>query len=356
MMTIAIATAIAAAASGCGALGEPASVPHEGVAATEFHNPPGSDKRRSFVWRLPRLAVRLARNMIAPVTQDRSHIMNPADAARLRVALEDQDSITWIGHMTVLIELDGVTILTDPWFGEHGTPVPVGPRRLAPPSIAVEDLPPIDIVLVSHGHYDHLDIEAIERLPGHERATAVVPLGLGHFFAERNYGRVVELDWQDSVDVDGITLTALPAIHWSKRRLFHMNDTLWAAFAIEAEGGPRIFFGGDSDFGPIHESLGARWGGFDIALLSIGGFHNPGVHCTPETCVEMAEALHAEVIVPLHWGTIYLGEGPPSELPARFVDAAREHGYAEDEAWVMQIGETRALPEARDARVLAAAH
>lgn len=310
-----------------------------------YENPPGSTRRTSIVTRLPTLIARFIRHTVKPVTNDRSHILPHATALALLEAAAGDNSITWIGHMTALLEIDGRTVLTDPWWANYASPVPgFGPKRYAPPALALEELPPIDLVIVSHGHYDHLDKRAIARLPSRATATAVVPLGLGGFFRDAGYGAVVELAWDESVDVNGMLVTARPAIHWSKRRAFKTNDTLWAAFAIEGPRGTRVFFGGDSDYGPVHTAVSQRWRGFDLAILSIGGFHNDGVHCEPEDCVLIGMGVDARVLVPLHWGTIYLGEGPPQELPARFAAAAASHGYDASRVWTMRIGETRSWP------------
>jgi L-ascorbate metabolism protein UlaG (beta-lactamase superfamily) len=310
-----------------------------------FENPAGSAKRTSIVTRLPKLLARFIRYGFAPETRDRSHVLAHADAVELLESFRDESSVTWIGHMTVLLRIDGRTILTDPWWSDYASPIPgIGPKRYVPPALRIDELPPVDVVVISHSHYDHLDLGAIVRLPNRHRIAAVVPLGLGAFFRERGYGTVVELAWQESVEIDGMKLTALPAIHWSKRTAFKMNDTLWAAFAIEGPSGVRIFFGGDSDYGPVHADVASRWDGFDLALLSIGGFHNDGVHCTPEECVLLGMDLGARVLLPLHWGTIYLGEGPPRELPARFAAAAADNGLDAQSVWTLQIGETRALP------------
>ena len=313
--------------------------------AVRFENPADSPKRTTFIARLPTMLARFARHGIASQTRDRSHILAHAEVLQGFEAAVGETSVTWIGHITTLLRVDGRTVLTDPWWSNYASPISgIGPKRYAPPALAIDELPQIDVVVVSHNHYDHLDLDAIARLPNRERIAAVVPLGLGVFFRERGYGRVVELDWEQSVEVRGLKVTALPAIHWSKRSAFKMNDTLWAAFAIEGPGGTRVFFGGDSDYGPVHARIAGRWGGFDLALLSIGGFHNDGVHCTPEACARMGVDLGARALVPLHWGTIYLGEGPPQELPARFAAAAVADGLAPDDVWIMRIGETRELP------------
>jgi len=316
-----------------------------------YENPEGSAKRSHIVTRLPTLIGRFIQHAFKSQTSDLSHVLPHDETLRMLDALRGRSSVTWIGHMTVLLKVDGRTILADPWWSSYASPVPgLGPKRYVRPALAIDELPPIDVVIVSHSHYDHLDLATIGALPNRERIAAVVPLGLGDFFRERGYGKVVELGWEESTTVAGITFTALPTIHFSQRRPFKLNDTLWAAFAIEGPSGVRVYFEGDSDYGPVHAKIGRRWGGFDIALLSIGGFHNSGVHCTPEDCVRLGMDLGARVLVPLHWGTIYLGEGPPHGLPARFAAAALDRGVRKEDVWRMRIGETRALPEPRLAR------
>jgi L-ascorbate metabolism protein UlaG (beta-lactamase superfamily) len=320
-------------------------------APVRYENPEGSAKRAHIATRLPTLIARFIRHGLKSQTSDLSHVLSHGETLRLLEALDGRNSVTWLGHMTVLLDIDGCTILADPWWSSYASPVPgLGPKRYVRPPLAIDELPPIDIVVVSHSHLDHLDLGAIGALPHRERIAAVVPSGLGRYFRERGYGTVVELGWEEATTVGGIEITALPAIHFSQRVPFKLNDTLWAAFAIEGPSGARVYFGGDSDYGPIHAKLGAKWGGFDLALLSIGGFHNRGVHCTPEECVRLALDLGARVLVPIHWGTIYLGEGPPHELPARFLAAALEQGVRKEDVWPMSIGETRALPAPLAAR------
>jgi L-ascorbate metabolism protein UlaG (beta-lactamase superfamily) len=310
-----------------------------------FENPAGSPVRTSIVNRLPAMIASFVRHGFSAQTRSQAHVVPHRETLDGVAAAAGTSSITWIGHMTALLSIDGRHVLTDPWWSNHASPIPhMGPKRFVPPALELDELPPIDVVIVSHSHYDHLDLAAIRNLPNRERTTAVVPLGLGRFFRGRGYRAVIELDWQHSTDVAGLRVTALPAIHWSSRGLVKKNDTLWASFAIEGPSGLRVYFGGDSDYGPVHADLASRWGGFDVALLSIGGFHNAGVHCAPEQCVRIGMDLGARVIVPLHWGTIYLGEGPPAELPARFTAAAVGHGFDPVDVWQLKIGETRALP------------
>jgi N-acyl-phosphatidylethanolamine-hydrolysing phospholipase D len=311
-----------------------------------YENPEGSAKRAHIATRLPTLIGRFVHHGLRSQTSGRGHVLSHDETLRRFAELTGRNSLTWIGHMTALLQIDGRTILCDPWWSNYASPVKgLGPRRYVPPALAIKELPPIDVVIVSHSHYDHLDTMAIGLLPNRERIAAVVPLGLGGFFRERGYGNVIELDWEQSATVAGVRFTALPTIHFSQRRPFVLNDTLWAAFGIEGPSGVRVYFEGDSDYGPVHGKVSARFGPFDLALLSIGGFHNAGVHCTPEDCVRLGREVGARVLVPLHWGTIYLGEGPPEDLLARFVAAALAQGVPAQSVWSLRIGETRALPE-----------
>ena len=277
------------------------------------------------------------------------HVVPPAEAARHYRALEGKNTLTWIGHMTALLRLGGKTVLTDPWFSDYASPIPpVGPKRYVAPGIPLAGLPPIDVVLISHNHYDHLDLPTIEKLPGRGRITEIVPLGLGHYFEEQGYGRVIELDWFDTAKVHGIAFTAMPVIHWSKRSISKSNDTLWAGFAIEGSDGQRLYFGGDAEYGPVYKENAKRYGGFDIALLSIGAFKPrivmDGAHCVPADCLKMGLDLGAHTLAGLHWGTGPLGSDGFSEPPDQFRAAAKAAGIADERVWIMRIGETRVLP------------
>ena len=312
-----------------------------------FRNPEGSPeknpaaKRRSWVLKrlfggFPEFDVPLG------------HVVPRDEALASLENMAGEDSVTWIGHMTALLRLNGKVILTDPWFSDHASPIaPFGPKRAVPPGVAIDDLPPVDVVVVSHNHYDHLDLDSIERLPDRDRITAVVPLGLGHYFSKRGYGRVVELDWLESAEVSGLSITAMPVIHWSKRSLLDTNDTLWAGYAIEATGGLRVYFGGDAEYGTVYETLRESLGGFDAAILSVGAFLPrvvmQGSHCVPETCLQMGLDLDSHTLIAMHWGTIRLGDDGFSEPVERFRAAGKEAGLPDERVWVMKIGETRKL-------------
>jgi L-ascorbate metabolism protein UlaG (beta-lactamase superfamily) len=276
-----------------------------------------------------------------------NHVL-PADAVLAGLRRQrSADTLTWLGHASFLVRLDGRTILTDPFLSSHASPVPpLGPERFAPPALTAAQLPAIDVLLLSHNHYDHLDLRTIEVLPGRERIQAIVPLRLGLYFRRLGFGSVHELDWHDEVAVAGLTATALPAIHFSKRTPFDRNETLWCGYAIHGSR-RRIYFAGDTGHGPVFEALGRNARPFDIALLPIGAYEPrllmKAVHVNPEEAVQLAQELHAARIVAMHWGTIQLADEPAFEPPQRFRAAARAAGYRDEDAWVMRIGETRAI-------------
>ncbi|PKQ07377.1 MAG: hydrolase [Alphaproteobacteria bacterium HGW-Alphaproteobacteria-11] len=277
-----------------------------------------------------------------------NHVV-PRDLATraLEAHVEDGgDFITWLGHASFLIRIGGLTVLTDPYLTSYAGPAGLGPRRYVKCGVPMSALPPIDLLVVSHNHYDHLDERALARLDGKDRMTVAVPLRLGGFFRERGFANVVELDWHESHETGGVTATALPVVHWSRRSGFDTNRTLWAGFALKSET-HHLFFGGDSGYGPVFSEIGEEYGPFDTALLGIGAYE-PRVmmkasHATPEEAVQMGRDLKAKRVVGMHWGTVLLTVEPPFEPPERFRAAAADAGYPASDAWIMAIGESRPL-------------
>jgi len=261
------------------------------------------------------------------------------------------DSITWLGHACFLIRLGGRTILTDPFLGDYAAPIEgFGPRRFTPPALRVRDLPRLDVVLISHNHYDHFDVATLSDRRFPRGARVVAPLGLGPRLLELGYD-VTEVDWHHELTLgrdrnDSLRVVATPAVHFSGRGLFDHNRTLWCGFALEG-GGKRLYFGGDSAFGPVFADIGARHGPFDVAILGIGAYE-PSVifrrsHASPEEAVEMGRLLGARKIVGMHYGSIVLSGEPAFEPPQRLRAAAGAAGYADEDIWTLRIGETRAL-------------
>ncbi len=313
---------------------------------TGFRNPPGSPERGGDFGEWLGFFVRhfFGRE---EVVLPKGHILPHAEARAGITHVNPDDALTWLGHASFLLRLDGRRVLTDPFLSEYASPLPpLGPKRFAPPGLGVDDLPPIDILLVSHNHYDHLDLPTIEALPAKEHVQVIVPLGLGGYFSERGYRRVREVDWYDEVTLDGLKLTAVPAIHFSRRTPFDRNRTLWTGYVIEGRS-RRVYFAGDTAYGPVFQEIAGRIGKVDVALLPIGAYEPRhlmrATHASPEEAVRIGQDLGAKCLVAMHWGTIKLTDEPPFEPPGRFRTAAAAAGYGEDTAWLMRIGETRAL-------------
>jgi L-ascorbate metabolism protein UlaG (beta-lactamase superfamily) len=225
----------------------------------------------------------------------------PAQAAEL--------AVTWFGHASALLEIDGQRVLFDPVWGERVSPSPLlGPTRLHPAPIPFPALPPVDAVVISHDHYDHLDLPTVRALLHGSEALFVVPLGIGVHL--RTWGvpdkRIVELDWDESATVGGLTLTCTEARHFSGR-FFARDTTLWASWVIA---GPRhrVFFGGDTGYTPAFAGIGARFGPFDLTLLPVGAYNEAWkyIHMDPEEAVRAHGDLGGRVLLPIHWATFNL--------------------------------------------------
>ncbi len=253
----------------------------------------------------------------------------PNDGAELR-ANGHAPTITWIGHSTFLVQLDGVNILTDPHWGDRASPLSfAGPRRLVPPGMRLEDLPPIDAVVISHDHYDHLDEGTVRRLALEHRATFFVPLGLRAWLADRGVREVVELDWWQEASFAGLTFVCTPAQHSSGRGLLDQNRTLWSSWVVIGAG-RRLFFAGDTGYDPGLAAVGRVLGPFDLAVIPVGGYSAwPGGHpnhVSPEEAVQLFRDLRGRRLVPMHWGTFDMNREPFREPPERLLREAERHG------------------------------
>jgi len=241
-------------------------------------------------------------------------------------------TITWVGHATMLVQLDGVNILTDPIWSARSGPMGIGPHRLVPPGLRFEDLPPIHAVIISHDHYDHLDRSTVLRLAREHHPRFFVPLGIGTWLREQGVQDVVELDWWDARTYRGVTFVATPAQHASGRTLTDQNRRLWSSWAVIGAH-ERFFFGGDTGYTPGMAEIGRRLGPFDVAVLPIGGYsaftaRHPN-HLSPEESVQLFEDLHGKLLVPMHWGTFALNREPYREPPDRLLAEALRRGLEE---------------------------
>ena len=262
----------------------------------------------------------------------------------------DLVTITWVGHATFLIQIGGLNLLTDPMWSPRASPIPgIGPKRLVDAAVPFTALPPIDIVLQSHDHYDHLDDRTVCRLeatnPG---AHWIVPRGLKRFLKHRGVLEVIELEWWQETSIDTVTFGCTPAQHFSGRTPWGRNSTLWCGWSVAAPGG-RLLFAGDTGFHPDFAKIAARYRPFDVALLPIGAydprwFMRP-VHMDPEEAVRAAQDLGAPPprFVPMHWGTFLLTDEPLDEPPERARTAWQAAGLPDDRYWQLAFGETRTL-------------
>lgn len=310
-----------------------------------FRNPPGSIKPGGFSF--DHLWFGVSRPFALLSTPDirENHILKTDTALKQFFSNEDEDSITWIGHMTVILRLDKQIIAIDPWFTNWATGIPpFGPKRDIPPGIDLHQLPSINTVVISHNHYDHLDIPTLEQLPDPEKITVVVPLGVSRYFEHIKFKEVIELDWYESKTINNIIYTALPVVHYSKRTLFDKNETLWAGFSIESSKGKKIFFC-EGEYGQIYNQIGEKYGPFDLAMIATGAYLPrkvmKGLHCTPEKCVQIGVDIRAKSLVPVHWGTVRLSTEDFMEPGPLFREEALKKGISEERIWIMKIGETR---------------
>ena len=234
------------------------------------------------------------------------------DAPPSRVG-NDSARITFVNHSTFLIQVSGLNILTDPIWSRRASPVPfIGPKRMRPPGIFIEDLPGIDIILLSHNHYDHLDIRTLKALNRKFNPLVVCPLGVGKYLKRHGIGRVVEMDWWDSAVLAGnMKVTCTPAQHFSGRGFYDRDKTLWAGFALSTPGGS-IYFAGDSGYGSFFREIGERIGPVRLALLPIGAykpswFMSP-IHTSPEDAVLVHLDLGSRLSIGTHFGTFPLAD------------------------------------------------
>jgi L-ascorbate metabolism protein UlaG (beta-lactamase superfamily) len=238
--------------------------------------------------------------------------------------------ITWLAHSMVLIEIDGVRILTDPIFSERPSPFPsIGPKRFHPLPIDIDELPRIDAVIVSHDHYDHFDYQSVIRL-AQKGVSFYVPLDVGTHLLDWGVpkDRIIEFDWWDQrVIKNGVMLMATPARHFSGRLPPLFNKTLWASWVIA---GPRhrVFFCGDSGMLPEFLETGKQFGPFDITLIPIGGYDTrwAAIHLNPEEAIEAHRCLRGRILLPIHWGSFKLAFHPWNEPPERLLVAAKLTG------------------------------
>ena len=268
-----------------------------------------------------------------------------------------QPSLTWIGHASSLVQAGGLTVLTDPIFSERASPLAfAGPKRHVPPGIALADLPHVDVVVISHNHYDHLDGPSVDALAKQAGGSPrfVVPLGVAAWFRDRGISDVVELGWWQSERVGTTEIVFVPTQHWSGRGLGDRLETLWGGYAVFSPGF-QWFFAGDTaysrDFADIHARFAARHApaaGFDLALIPVGAYEPrwfmKSQHVDPAEAVQIHVDVTAARSVGVHWGTFQLTDEALDAPPAALAAAVRERGLDAAAFTTMAVGETRRYP------------
>lgn len=255
-----------------------------------------------------------------------------------------ENEVAWLGHACFAMRLGGKLVLTDPYLGDVAGPFGLGPRRFLPPPLRADELPRLDAIVISHNHYDHIDSKALKAYRWRAETPVISPLGLAPLFRRLGYHTIAELDWWQDWQLGELTVTALPAVHFSGRGPFDRNRTLWASMAISSLE-RKVWFGGDTGYGACFREIGERAGPFDLALVGIGAYEPRIImeasHATPEEGVMIARDIRATAAIGMHWGSIMLTPEDPFEAPERFHRAALEQQFGEANAWIMQVGEVR---------------
>jgi len=259
-------------------------------------------------------------------------------------------TVTWIGHATVLFQTAGVNVLTDPQFSERASPVQfAGPKRVVPATPGLAGLPHIDAVLVSHDHYDHLDVASVKALARQPGGPPRFFVGLGSkaWFADLGITDVVEMDWWQKVEFMGLDLHFVPVQHWSKRTLTDENQRLWGGWVVR-QPAFSFYFAGDTGYSMDFSDVGRRFGGFDLAAIPIGAYEPRWfmhvMHVNPEESVRIHRDVKSRASLGIHWGTFDdLTDESLYEPPKVLAAEARKAGLAEGEFFVLKHGETRRL-------------
>ncbi len=239
--------------------------------------------------------------------------------------------ITFVNHSTFLIQVDGLNILTDPVWSKRVSPFSfAGPKRMRPPGIRFADLPPIDVVVLSHNHYDHLDKTTLQRLEERDHPAVIAPLGNAAYLRSIGLSHVTERDWWEDTVVQGLPIRIMPSQHFSGRGLFDRDKSLWAGFVLESNWGT-IYFAGDTGYGDFFKAIGQRYDSIDVAILPIGAFKpkwfmSP-VHIGPEEAIQAHKEVNSKFSIGCHYGTFPLADDGMEEPPNRLLELLHQEPH-----------------------------
>ncbi|KAJ1980299.1 Protein-lysine N-methyltransferase efm4 [Dimargaris xerosporica] len=318
------------------------------------------------------------KNMFLSPPKEALVAVNPLNSDQLRQPSGQGLQLTWLGHASFLLQANGLNILFDPVFSDRCSPFQfVGPKRIRPTPCVVQDLPPIDVVVISHNHYDHMDVGTIRTLG--PKPQYIVPLGNKQWLQSLGVTHVREMDWWDEETLDlgakegdtarSVRIACTPCQHFTGRGILDRFKTLWASFCLLFPNGQRFYYAGDTGYrtvkGSEHEktldqpgdttpvcpafkTIGEQYGPFDLACIPIGAYSprwvfSP-VHCSPEDAVRVHEDVQSKKSVGMHWGTFILTDEPVDEPPSRLAAALAQRGHASDSFVTLAIGDTMAVP------------
>lgn len=337
---------LAAVLCGCSTIGhQPPQPPDYHYANGRFRNVGSTDDPLRHKGRLVREAVKIKLGFYPRAAElPDGHVLDEA-ATRdglLRSARSDV-ALTWIGHSTALIRIADKWVLTDPAMSRSVGFGPFRVNRLVPPRPSLEELPKIDVIVISHADHDHLDLRTLRNLARRNlNSTVYVPLRNGPLVRAAGFQDVRELDWYDRDRLGDLELIAVPAVHGVRRPPLQINATLWAGWVLK-HGGSSIYFAGDTGFGDIFTDIRRTVGPVDVALVPIGAYSprsmQQDVHANPEEAAEIARVMGARIAVGVHWGTFPLSGEPPTEQRSRFL-AAGGRGVS---TRLLRVGETLVL-------------
>jgi L-ascorbate metabolism protein UlaG (beta-lactamase superfamily) len=316
------------------------------------NNYPHMEPQSFWKWRWERIWVDVPP---PPRNGYRFEVVN-GNAAELR-ANRSETKLTWIGHATLLLQVGGVNVLTDPIFSERASPVGfLGPQRKVPVPIPLAELPHIEVVLVSHNHYDHLDLPTLRALNAQAGGppTFFAPLGVGALLRDEGIGTVVEQDWWQFTELQGLRIHQVPAQHFSARTPFDRNEVLWGGFVVEHPA-LRFYFAGDTGYSRDFADIGERLGPIDLAALPIGSYEPRwfmrAMHINPDEAVQAHRDLGARFSVAMHWGTFEMTDEAIDEPPKALARALQAQRVPPERFFVMKHGETRRLAPLLEGRI-----
>ena len=319
-----------------------------------FRNPEGSpESNTKFKWSFK---IFKEEKKKLDMTVPKEHVIEREKVLSDLKKFKDEDYIAWIGHATFLIKLGDTTIITDPVFSKNAGPLIFGPKRFTEPALNLNEIPKVDLYLLTHNHYDHQDMMTIRRFP-YKKAKVILPLKLGKYFKRNGYKDINEMDWYDEIVInEKLKITFLPAVHWSKRSLTDTNKTLWGSFLIEYED-KKFLFACDTGVGNIYKEIGNKYGPIDLTFINIGAYNfypispykdKSAFHTNPEEALGIGRDLKSKKLLGMHWGTFVLSLEPIMEPPIRFKKNAVKYGFDKKDAMIFKIGQITSIKDIFD--------